>query len=705
MDSHPASRGAKRLPSGKGYGLLTLDVFDTCLIRDFVSQESLWYLLGQEIMSRLPEISGPREFVKLRGRAENDARSQGIAEDITLSDVYTQLASVCGWSPDQRRQAMDLEEELEFRGLGINPAAPGLLAQPLSTPVCYLTDTPHRGEFIRSCLDAHSLPAGEVLSSGDLGLLKGTGSLFREAVKLFTVDRGQILHVGNDVRTDGAGSAVAGVAFAPVFAANPTRYEVALDAGTREAGGLLGAVLGGAGRAFRLTEPSPSHAALVSVVAGVAGPAILAATAWALLSAQEDNVDILYFVARDGEILLAVAKLLQQELGLAAHIECRYLYGSRRAWHLPSLTVTSDMDPAEILRQHLVRSRKETVRGLLGQVDLSAAEVAEVAGDALAGVPLDTPLGEQLGTVIGALANSPEFQSLALARAKDAHEATIAYLAQEKMFGGSQVGLVDIGWHGAASASLVAVAAAQGTDVRCYFAGGLCGFESRVAPEGSRAFLIDARNEEPELRPALVHLLESFCAGSGGSTLGYMAADDGSYLPRLAPAESNAATSWGLRDYQDFVCRYAISVCHLLAKYEWTATLDEVNALRPYLIANLRTLWTYPTYEEAEQWGSFPFEDDSGTGMLARAITARDLAGYLRHFNNAEKRPRFGPWQRAVIARTVGGKRVTDPFASLHVLSPPQRQLLRAKVRSRLGRRPVIQLSDVHVRDGKITER
>jgi hypothetical protein len=705
MDSRLIFRGAKRPPSGKEYRLLTLDVFDTCLIRDFVSQESLWYLLGREIIGQLPGISSPVEFIRLRGSAENDARGQGAVEDITLADVYARLASMCGWDSEQRRKAITLEEEAEYRGLRINPAAPGLLAGTHRTPVCYLTDTPHRAAFIRSCLDAHSLPAGEVLSSGDLGLRKGTGSLFREAINRFSVARDQTLHIGNDLRVDGGGSAVAGVAFAPVFAANPTRYEVALDAATREVGGLLGAVLGGAGRDFRLAESGRSPNALVSVVAGVAGPAVLAAAAWTLLSAQQDNIDILYFVARDGELLLAVAKLLQQELGLATQIECRYLYGSRRAWHLPALTLASDLDLAGVLRRHLFRSRKETLRGLLEQVDISQQEAAEVAPDAVTDVSFDTPLGNRLPAVIDALVSSPELQSLAVARAKEAHEATMAYLAQEKMFSGRQVGLVDIGWHGAASASLVAMAAAQGADVRCYFAGGLCGRESQVAPEDSRAYLIDARNEEPELRPALVHLLESFCAGSGGSTLGYMTADDGQYLPRLAPAESNAATRWGLRAYQDLMCRYAESACRLLAKFEWTVTSDEVNALRPYLIANLRALWNYPTYEEAELWGSFPFEGDSGTGMLGRAVTSRDLAGYLRHFKSAEKRPRFGPWQRAVIARTVGGKRVTDPFASLHVMSPPQRQLLRAKVRSKLGRRPVIQLSDVDVRDGKVTVR
>ena len=121
--------------------------------------------------------------------------------------------------------------------------------------------------------------------------------------------------------------------------ANPTRYEVALDSATRESGGLARRCPCWRQPRLPARECWPVACRARLVVSGVAGPVILAAAAWTLLSAQRDNIDILYFVARDGEILLAVAQLLQQELGLAAEIECRYLYGSRQAWHLPALSL------------------------------------------------------------------------------------------------------------------------------------------------------------------------------------------------------------------------------------------------------------------------------------------------------------------------------------------------------------------------------
>ena len=207
------------------------------------------------------------------------------------------------------------------------------------------------------------------------------------------------------------------------------------------------------------------------------------------------------------------------------------------------------------------------------------------------------------------------------------------------MFDGGGVGLVDIGWHGAASASLVSIAAAQGTQVRCYFAGGLCGRESLAAPLDSRAYLIDSRGEEPELRRALVHLLETFCAGSGGSTLGYRQSA-GRWVPRLAPDDTNPAMGWGLQDYQELVRGYVSAACRFIGKYQMTITRDDTTALRPHLIANLRELWYHPTPQEAEAWGSFPFEGDSRIGSAGPGpggTRSRQLCGPL--YEHAEATP------------------------------------------------------------------
>jgi FMN phosphatase YigB (HAD superfamily) len=689
---------------GKDYNLVTLDVFDTCLIRDFVSQESLWHLLGRELGARLPGVPRPAEFARLRADAENAARiagagADGTREDITLAQVYERLAVAWGWDRRLREQAAAIEEECEARGLAANPAARSVINRIEPTARCYLTDTPHRGLFIEECLARLGLPAGTVLSSGDVGLRKGTGSLFREAMARLEVTPGEILHVGNDLRSDGAGSAVAGVAFGPLLAANPNRYERALDVVTRDAG-LLGACLAGAGRAMRLEEAGRFPEALVSVVTGVAGPAIFAAAAWALLCAQADGIATLYFVSRDGEILLAAAQEIQRELGLAAEIECRYLYGSRRAWHLPALSLRDGADFGPALRALLAKPGPATPRQLLARLDLSPAQMTAALTAALAdampggpaGAGLDQPFGETRDEVIEALTGSAALAAMARARAAAAYQATVGYLRQQRLLDGAPVGLVDIGWLGHASASLAAVAAAEGTPVRCYFAGGLCGSGSELAPANSRAFLIDARGQDVALRPALVHLLESFCAGSGDSVTGYVKRG-ARWEPRFDHGGGAAAARWGLADHQALVRRYVRAAARAAVKAAAVVDQAELAALRPALIANLQALWRQPSYAEAEQWGSFPFEGDWGVTMLGRAADRGDVLGYVRHAASPEAWPRLGPWRQAVLVRTVGrraaGRRVADPFGLLRLLSAERRQVLRAQVGARVQARRV----------------
>ena len=290
--------------------------------------------------------------------------------------------------------------------------------------------------------------------------------------------------------------------------------------------------------------------------------------------------------------------------------------------------------------------------------------------------------------MIDALAGSEGLRSLARSRASAAHDATVAYLRQEKMFDGGQVGLVDIGWHGAASASLVRIAATQETQVRCYFAGGLCGRESLAAPEDSRAYLIDSRGEEPELRRALVHLLETFCAGSGGSTLGYQQSQ-GRWVPRLARENTNPAMSWGLQDYQALVRGYVSAACRFIGKYQLTITRDDTTALRPQPHRQPARALVPPDPTGSRGVGKLPFEGDTGSEVLGPVATARDLMSYVAHFRNAQKRPRFGPWNQAVIARTEdrpdGGSRAPGTARR----NCGDRAMLLARVRCVVISRPV----------------
>jgi len=670
----PSALRMRNIGTKPKYRLLSLDIFDTCLIRDFVCQESMWRAVGNRLVGALPAVENSADFVYRRSKAEDRARASATAEDTSLAQVYEQLATDYGWSTHERDLALRVEEEVEMAMLQVNPALRGLLERTSGASVCYLSDTPHRGDFLRRCLDAQGLPSGTVLTSADLGLRKVTGSLFREAAKRFDVKRTEFIHVGNDYEADGVGSAIASVAFGPLTAANPNRYELALDSATTRGAGLLGPCLAGAGRAFRLERADEQPEGLLSVVTGVAGPFVVAAAAWALLTAEADQLPVLYFAARDGEILLAVARTLQDKLGMGAAVRCRYLHGSRRAWFLPALAVHAGNGFAPALREVLARSNQATLRGLLSQLDLTGDEQLVKLSDVASGWSLDTQLGDHRQEIIDLLVEAETFRSLAAERAQDAYKATVEYLRQEHLFEFGRVGLVDIGWRGLAAGSLTTVAAEQGTDVRCYFAGGLGGSGSEFAPEGSRTFLVDTRETGADVEPGVVHFLETFCAGTEPSTVGYEISG-GRCGPRFDGAGNDPALKWGLAQYQKLIGDYANAVAGLAAKVGWQPDLGELTALRRALLANLLALWQNPTLDEAEQWGDFPY--DTGNSLapvrLGRALTRHEITARVLH----PKRPGVDlPWRRGALVRTLGRAGLGSPWGLRERLSAPEERRL-----------------------------
>ncbi|MEZ5740674.1 MAG: hypothetical protein R3E68_15275 [Burkholderiaceae bacterium] len=98
----------------------------------------------------------------------------------------------------------------------------------------------------------------------------------------------------------------------------------------------MAASLAGAGRLTRLsmTTDDEHQRALTDVTAGVAAPLLIGFLLWVLKNAQRNGVSRLYFIARDGQVLIRMAQVLVDRLGLK--IELRYLYGSRLAWVFPA---------------------------------------------------------------------------------------------------------------------------------------------------------------------------------------------------------------------------------------------------------------------------------------------------------------------------------------------------------------------------------
>ncbi|MDE6138952.1 MAG: hypothetical protein K2F57_05735, partial [Candidatus Gastranaerophilales bacterium] len=75
--------------------------------------------------------------------------------------------------------------------------------------------------------------------------------------------------------------------------------------------------------------------------ASLAGPLFYPYVSWILKQAQARDIKCLYFVARDGYVLKAIADVLIKKQKL--DIKTIYIYGSKKAWRVPSLDLSNKL--------------------------------------------------------------------------------------------------------------------------------------------------------------------------------------------------------------------------------------------------------------------------------------------------------------------------------------------------------------------------
>ena len=148
----------------------------------------------------------------------------------------------------------------------------------------------------------------------------------------------------------------------------------------------------------------------------------------------------------------------------------------------------------------------------------------------------------------------------------------------------------------------------------------LWGHEPRASgwtdPERVAAYMYDtSRGEGLDLRvpDAPFIIVETFCMGDHGIVSGYRKTPAGRIEPILSAETNSATVAWGLEVYRSVL-------------YAFCDALDgnHDGDVRPLVHEVMDAFWCHPTIEEAEAWGSYPYDSDpSGTAArkLAQAFT------------------------------------------------------------------------------------
>ncbi|MFP3601147.1 HAD family hydrolase [Paraburkholderia sp. SIMBA_053] len=632
-----------------GNGLVSFDAFDTLITRPLQRPSDMFLLTGYRLQREFGSLIEPGEWLKIRQAAEFRARKAGVEREVTLDDIYAAIAASSGLSHDLLETAQAIEVELEKR-----------LMRPIAGMVETLNRFASLGRtaiisdiyFSHRDLETMLSSCGVYISEGELfvscerGRAKRTGSLF----PLAKGSSKSHLHVGDSVFSDVFQAWRAGARVAPFFRGAPSRLERELGKGAIEPH-LLGSALSGSARTARLrfTAITSHDQSIAEISAGFMGPLLLAFVVWILKQAQSRKVDKLFFLARDGQILMSIAKKIVALYGIP--IELHYLHVSRQSLHLPALVNVSDGDLS-----HFGFTPGSSLSDILEKFDV------DIGHPAIAGLQQrlhisspDAPLSaSDLKQLMQHMQADDEVVNLINATASSARQLLLDYLEQKGFLADGNVGVVDIGWRGNLQRSLAMVASTREAGFSRRLSGFYFGLHRRPENCGS----LDDYLSEPfaaPLRPFVRGpIFEALCAADHGTTTGYKRGDDGIVYAELLTQDNPQAMAWGLRLQHNVINAYVDDVLAVLSEAD-IDILDSLQGITQGAAIVTRLVIGSPTRSEASALGSFPHASDQLHRVFEEVAPPLPLSArkWMSRLGAKDGKPLISEWPEASVVRAV----------------------------------------------------
>lgn len=189
--------------------LYSFDIFDTVLTRLVLHPKDIFLLMQQRIPLAVPAIDPRivRSFWGWRVWSEFVARRRSRCEDVGLALIYATLARLCALDEQTCDALKTLELQVESRVLVPVSGAAELLHEcrlRSNQGVVFVSDMYLPSAFIQGVLKRYDLfRAGDRLYiSGELGVSKGSGNLFRLLLEQLAIQPSELIHCGDNRHAD-----------------------------------------------------------------------------------------------------------------------------------------------------------------------------------------------------------------------------------------------------------------------------------------------------------------------------------------------------------------------------------------------------------------------------------------------------------------------------------------------------------------------
>lgn len=340
--------------------LYSFDIFDTLITRKTATPEGVFAVMQKCLCDMEKNGKFParlcNNFYLIRQQAEMVARNTyqiGEVRDVTLPQIYEAVAMMEDLTAEQTEELVKLESTLEMENSIPLRANIEIVKQLVreGKRVVLISNMYLPQKVIRDML----VEADPVFTdmtiyiSGDLGKTKGTRTLYQYVKDKEKVEFSEWKHVGDHWELDVKLPQSMGIQAEHFHSAELLPWEKALLEKSKDS--VQKQILMGISRNIRnvLAENAEIvHQSEISyqVGYGFSAQLLLPYVLWVLKRSVQKDIHKLFFIARDGYILKKIADILIEEYQYP--LETAYLYGSRKAWRLPS--VNEELDIHELFR-------------------------------------------------------------------------------------------------------------------------------------------------------------------------------------------------------------------------------------------------------------------------------------------------------------------------------------------------------------------
>lgn len=347
--------------------VVSFDIFDTLLVRALSDPTDIFDLMQPDV-ARL--TTRPVAFRRLRIEADAWQRQRlPKGEDVTLTSIYERIGEVLQLSAEDREHLMDLELRLESKYLRARTSVVAVMdyAWSLGKRVILASDMYLDRQFVTALLKKLGITRyHELYLSSDTGKRKDNRTFFPWLLAGSGLQGSELLHIGDNEHSDLQIPGDLGIqtfhVMRPIELFRRTPLGRTGFPGPLPGLSLFFRVSFGLMLTRIFDDPfpatdSPVNGDLASFGYWCFGPTLLAYIRWVMDRAAAEGIDNLYFLARDGEIMIRIYELLQKQLSGRDHETqtesgrgrprlpaARYLEVSRRSLGLPFVERWEQLD-------------------------------------------------------------------------------------------------------------------------------------------------------------------------------------------------------------------------------------------------------------------------------------------------------------------------------------------------------------------------